>query len=411
MTTLIKLTKTFVDNVEIPLPNGNARVQKIYRDTKLNGFGLRVTSSGSKSFVVEQKLNGRTKRVTIAKYGHLTTEQARKEAQRILGDMAVGKDPNAERKVALAMKVTLSEAFEDYLKTRKNLKPSTINDYQRVMREVFSTWQNKRLTDIDKDMVQKKHDDYGKRSQARANNAMRVLRAVFNHAIKKYEDADGNPILKYNPVSRLSNNRAWFNVGRKQRVIKNYELPIWWEQVEQFPRVQTSNYFKFLLLTGLRRDEAAKLKWEYIDFKLNTISLPGNEQGIEQCLTKNGLLHVLPMSDYLHDLFWDMSESSDSESEYVFPSRTSLSKTPYFNSPESACRKLSKASGVEFSCHDLRRTFITVAESIDLSTYALKRLMNHSMKGDITAGYIISDVDRLRDPMQRITDKFMELIY
>ncbi|MFX8543023.1 hypothetical protein ABTM06_20225, partial [Acinetobacter baumannii] len=59
-----------------------------------------------------------------------------------------------------------------------------------------------------------------------------------------------------------------------------------------------------------------------------------------------------------------------------------------------------------------RRTFITIAESLDISAYALKRLLNHKMTNDVTAGYIVTDFERLRKPMQEITDhllKCMEL--
>jgi len=70
--------------------------------------------------------------------------------------------------------------------------------------------------------------------------------------------------------------------------------------------------------------------------------------------------------------------------------------------------KVTQASGVEFTVHDLRRTFITIAESLDISAYALKRLMNHKMGGDVTAGYIVTDVERLRKPMQLITDYILK---
>lgn len=69
--------------------------------------------------------------------------------------------------------------------------------------------------------------------------------------------------------------------------------------------------------------------------------------------------------------------------------------------------KVTEASGVAFTIHDLRRTYITIAESLDISAYALKRLVNHKMSNDVTAGYIISDVERLRDPMQRITSQLL----
>jgi len=66
--------------------------------------------------------------------------------------------------------------------------------------------------------------------------------------------------------------------------------------------------------------------------------------------------------------------------------------------------KVVASSGIHFTVHDLRRTFITIAESLDIPAYALKRLLNHKMHNDVTAGYIVSDVERLRKPMQKITD-------
>lgn len=70
--------------------------------------------------------------------------------------------------------------------------------------------------------------------------------------------------------------------------------------------------------------------------------------------------------------------------------------------------RVTKASSVHFTVHDLRRTFITIAESLDIPAYALKRLMNHKMSNDITAGYIIVDVERLRKPMQLITNYILK---
>ncbi len=72
--------------------------------------------------------------------------------------------------------------------------------------------------------------------------------------------------------------------------------------------------------------------------------------------------------------------------------------------PRKAMLKVAELAGVTFTVHDLRRTFATTAESLDLPAYALKRLLNHKMTHDVTAGYIMHDVERLRKPMQRISD-------
>jgi integrase len=96
--------------------------------------------------------------------------------------------------------------------------------------------------------------------------------------------------------------------------------------------------------------------------------------------------------------------------DYVFPGAGAAG---HIIEPRKLMAQVTKSSGVHFTVHDLRRTFITIAESLDIPAYALKRLMNHKMSNDVTAGYIIVDVERLRKPMQHVTDyilKCMEVI-
>ena len=179
----MRITKSFVDKVERPTPTPDGKAaQAFYRDSAIPGFGLRVTSGGAKSFIAEKRIHGKVKRITIGRYGNLTVEQARKEAMHLLGQVATGKDPIAEKKAQQAKSTTLRQAFDDYLATRKDLKASTTHDYQRNMDGPFADWQNTSLTDITKDMVELRHRTLGKTSHARANNAMRLLRALFNHA-------------------------------------------------------------------------------------------------------------------------------------------------------------------------------------------------------------------------------------
>ena len=78
--------------------------------------------------------------------------------------------------------------------------------------------------------------------------------------------------------------------------------------------------------------------------------------------------------------------------------------------PRRQVQKVIELSNVPFTLHDLRRTFITVAESIDVSAYALKRLVNHKMTNDVTTGYIVRDVDRLRKPMEQISAQLLQYL-
>lgn len=105
------------------------------------------------------------------------------------------------------------------------------------------------------------------------------------------------------------------------------------------------------------------------------------------------------MSDFIYDLL--EGRSRQKTSEFIFPAD---SKTGYIYDPKKAVLKVAELSGVPFTLHDLRRTFATIAEGLDLPAYALKRLLNHKMNNDVTAGYIMRDVERLRKPMQRIAN-------
>ena len=145
----MNLTKAVVDKIAPP----TNKAQTFYRDDKLKGFALRVTASGVKSFVVEKLIQGKVKRVTLGRYGELTVEQARKEAQKFLGKLASGVDPIAEKQAAKAKVITLNEVFEDYLKSRKSLKPKTLYDYKRVLRTAFASYQHKPLLSLTKDKV------------------------------------------------------------------------------------------------------------------------------------------------------------------------------------------------------------------------------------------------------------------
>ena len=75
--------------------------------------------------------------------------------------------------------------------------------------------------------------------------------------------------------------------------------------------------------------------------------------------------------------------------------------------PKRQVSKVIAQSGVHFTLHDLRRTFVTTAEGLDIPAYSLKRLVNHRVSTDVTDAYIVSDVERLRGPVQRIADELL----
>lgn len=397
-TSTLKITKTVVDRLPPPVSG-----QSFARDSELKGFAVRLTSSGVKSFILEKRIDGQVKRLTIGRYPELTVEQARKEAQKLLGKIATGQNPIAEKKRQALEETTLLQAFRAFLNARKNLKPRTLYGYNRLMETVFADWQKKPITAITKEMVTKRHTKIGtERGEAYANLSMRFLRAVFNFAIAQYEDGSGHALVKENPVIRLTQTRAWYRVERRQTVIRPHQFPAWFKAVQALREDPLSkqattvgDYLLFLLFTGLRRQEAAQLKWADVYMKDRTFTVQD---------TKNREPLTLPISDFVYTVL--EKRETTSTSDYVFSGE---GETGHLIEPRRQIQKVIDASGVPFTIHDLRRTYITVAESLDISAYALKRLLNHKMNNDVTAGYIITDVERLRDPMQKITDHLLKL--
>lgn len=392
----VRLTKTLVDKLPSP-----ASGQHFFRDADLKGFGIRITANGVKSFIIEKRINGRVRRQTIGRFGELTVEQARIHARQELGKIALGMDPIAERKKAKVRGVTLAEAYHEFKQVRQ-LKPSTQRDYEYLYKGIFADWHKKPLTEITKSMVSKRHQELGQeRGEAQANIAMRFLRAVINFAIARYDDHKGQSIITENPVRVLSTTRAWFRPERRKTIIKPYQLKEWYQAIitlkesdrEASPHMNNelvADYLLLMLLTGLRKTEAAKLRWSDVDFQHRTLTISD---------TKNHETHTLPLTDFLFDLLTTRKVSA--VNDYIFPGKDGLS---HLVEPKRQIQKVIEQSGVQFTLHDLRRTFATVAESLDISPYTVKRLLNHKMRNDVTAGYIISDIERLRGPMKTISD-------
>lgn len=394
---LQKLTKAFVDKVGL-----ESCGQMIYRDSDLMGFCLRVGTK-TKIYFVESKLRTKTLRVTIGRHDVFTLDDARTQAKVYLADIARGHNPLEAEKARRSLQVSLLDVLNDYIQTRVNLKASSIEDYRRTFKQYLGDWQNKPLIDITKDMVEAKFRKIGEDSPAMANKTMRNFRAVVNYAMLKYENTNGDSIFRVNPVNRLTQLRAWYRVNRRNTLIKNHELAAWYSAVMNLkndsvaPNRETiRDFLLFLLFTGLRRSEAANLKWSNVDFKDKSFLIKD---------TKNHDDHELPMTTFLFDML--VSRKTKSTSQYVFPNETDKGG---LTDPKKQIRNVVNESGVSFSSHDLRRTFITIAESLDIPAYSLKKLLNHRMQNDVTAGYIIMDVGRLRAPMQKITDYILSCV-
>ena len=425
----VKLTEKSIAKLRAPDPSGN---QMLYWDTDLRGFGVRASGKTSdKSYVVQRAINGNTRRITIGPTNVLTLADARNRAQGYLGDFARGIDPKAKK----AASATLGDVLSDYLSARKDLRLRTRESYRATLEGHLKNWVDRPLASISRDMVERHHvaiaNEVAAREQVKAardatrwearakaaaakgwmdaaanhrqraamakkretnsgevaaNNAMKVLRALWNHA------ADREPDIGANPV-RLK--KLWYPVAPRTGHLGSEDLPKFYKAVTELKNAVGRDYLLMLLFCGLRRREAAALRWADVNLTARTLRIPQ---------TKSGRPLTLPLSDFVNDML--VARRALGNAEFVFPA---ASKSGHLEEPKFFLAQVAKAGGARVSVHDLRRSYITVAESCDISPFALRALVNHSLGKDVTSGYIQMSVERLREPAQRVADKLKEL--
>ena len=139
----------------------------------------------------------------------------------------------------------------------------------------------------------------------------------------------------------------------------------------------------------LRRNEALCLRWDNVNLYLGTLC------AME---TKNRSDHVLPMGRYLWELMRQRRKATDSERVFANP-LTGMRVT----NPHRQVVSIIEKSGVQFSPHDLRRTFASIVSRLGdrLSYYTIKRLRNHRTS-DVTQGYVQFDLEQWRMAMQAV---------
>lgn len=412
-TNKFKFTKTAIDRLPAPDPSGK---QRLFWDSELTGFGLLVSGiSSSRSYIVQRKLpGGKTRRVTVGPVNDnvMKLDDARTRAGAILAQFYQGKDPKAERREATRQNsgaVTLQSALDGYIANKKkkggkDLREKTKKDYRAAIERHLKDWLNKPLRDITPAMVLERHKeiqrsvDLGPKKNAKrsvkftghstANGVMIALRAVWNFNAKP-----GRYDLPANPVRALDSS-TMFEVKSRTRMVKNEELPAFYAAVNGLASRTARDYLLLLLFTGLRRREAAQLEWEHLDLNARIIHIPGE-------IAKSGQQLDLPMTDIVYDLL-NARRELGLDGKYVFASH---GKHGFIQEPKFFLNQVFESTGIRVSPHDLRRGFITIAESADIPYLALKALVNHSVGKDITGKYVQMKVERLREPAQRVADK------
>lgn len=392
----IRFTKRFIDSLDY------SDKSVIHQDEIVNGFAVR-TNKTTKSYIVNKRINGKLQRRVIADCSHITLQDARDKAMSAIADLMQGLDPfNDDMKDVVVP--TLGEAYDYYVKHKPSLKASTIATYDRQIAGKLSDWLDRPINEIMQSDITNRHLELTGESPSQANATFRALNAVWNFSRLSFLDNAELPIIKQSPVEILTAKKLWNTVKPRTSYLSedtmgNYVRVLLDFKSEDFHTMQphSNNARDIMLLflcTGIRASEGYTLRWDYIDLVHGTMTIHE---------TKNGDTLQMPLGKVMVAMLKHRYHYKQDE-PWLFPSRikgcegnlTDVSKQ-YIN--------IGKLAGIHITPHDLRRTFSTVGDILNLNMSVIKRLMNHrasKTSDDVTMQYIQVSQKRLRAAMNEI---------
>jgi integrase len=344
-----------------PATVSNARAEKdadrtIFWDTKTTGFGLQVTAAGHKSFVVQYRAKGRSRRMAID--GVLNLEDARKRARALLGEVARDGDPLQERRAEVARERDTFQAVAESYFAREGKRLRSVEDRRRTLdRLVYPVMGGRPIADIRRSDIVRLLDDIEDDSgPVMADRTLAYIRKVMNwHASRS--DEFRSPIVR--GMARTSGKER-----ARARILSDDELRALWKAVDATTG-PFGSFVKFLLLTGARRSEASGATWGEI--KDGVWLLPAARNKVKQDLAR-------PLSAAAQNVV----DSVPKLGRYVFTFDGAKPIGGFSKLKE----RLDDACGVrDWTLHDLRRTARSLLSRAGVASDVAEMCLGHVLTG------------------------------
>lgn len=345
----LKFSKSVIEAIKPP-ESGRAN----YYDTLIPKLACRVTVAGTKTFYVVKRMGSSMVWVRLGTFPDMTVEQARKEAEKNLGEFAKGNDP-AKAKREEKQKITLGQAFQNYfdlhvqpkgVKTAADIRatwqrflgdmpdePAKKHGRKRQKHPAGVNWSNRKIDQIEVGEVRTLHAAIGATHPVMANRVIEILSAVYGRAIYLgYKGA--------NPASGVEP----FKEAKRDRFIQAEELPVFFTELANETSEDFKHFVLLSLLTGARRVNVMAARWDDINLASAIWRIPDAD-------SKNGEPMIIPLGAEAVQIF---EARNPQKTGFVFPA---ASASGHIAPPKKRWQNLLQRCGIDnLRIHDLRRS-------------------------------------------------------
>jgi integrase len=387
-------------------------------DADTKGFGLKASAGGSKTYILESRLeSGANIRLTIGSTKAWTLGAARDEARRLQTMIDQGTDPRqekrdriaeaeAKRAEAEAKRIELEriaapamEAWQKYIEARRpNWSARHLLEHETVSKEggehrtqgrrpgesdktlpgILRPLLTLPLEQIDADRVRVWLKDEATHRPTYARLAFALLRAFLNWCSDRPEYRD--QVQAGACITRMARDELPKKAA-KDDCLQREQLPAWFAAVRQIQNPVISDYLQTALLIGARREEVAGIRWEDVDFQWKSMTIRDKVEGTR----------TIPLTPYVASLLAALPRRN----EWVFSSPAAASGR--LQEPRIMHNKALTAAGLPaLSLHGLRRSFGTLAEWVECPAGVSAQIMGHKPSATAEKHYRVRPLDLLR---------------
>ena len=332
----------------------SSTTEKIYWDSAIKGFGIRISPSGRKSFIINWRNNeGRQGRKVIGVHGKITTEQARQLAQKYFYQISQGEEPRRNAQANPTFSEFSKMYMDEYSIKHKAVKTFENENYM-LNKHILPVFGKRRIKDITKREIEKFHSCF----ENNKSNANRIL-SLVSHIFTKALEWD---YIELHPALGIKRNKE----EKRSRYLSTDEIKRLLDVLDDYPNKNISHALKIILFTGSRRGEVLGATWNQFNFEKKTWTKPMQK-------TKQRRTEYIPINDETLTVLTEMKKTINSI--FLFPSDSKEGHMLDFkNSWKNIC-KLAKLDDVRV--HDLRHTYASLLINNGISLSVIGRLLGH----------------------------------